>query len=244
MAQRGRDPASGARRPVRYRAARPVTWSLVKDWEAWHAAYDDPSSPLSVRLRLVCQHLSSALDQAPPGPVRLISLCAGQGRDVLGVLPGHPRRQDVAALLVEADPRLAAQARHRAAEAELTGVQVREADAGRLASFADALPADVLLLCGIFGNVSVADIRRTVEASSALCAPGATVLWTRHRRAPDLTPQIREWFRASGFEEVAFEAPDTDALTGVGVNRLPISATPDLPGEPLFAFTGVRVPGS
>jgi hypothetical protein len=211
----------------------------MKDWVNWHAAYDDPSSSLSVRLRLVRQHLSDALDLAPPGPIRLISLCAGQGQDVLGVLPGHPRGRDVAALLVESDQRLAAQARHRAADAGLTGVEVREADAGRVDSFADALPADVLLLCGIFGNVSVADIRRTVEAASGMCAPGATVVWTRHRRAPDLTPQIREWFRASGFEEVAFEAPDTDALTGVGVNRLPISAAPDLPGEPLFAFREV-----
>jgi Putative methyltransferase len=208
----------------------------VKDWAAWHAAYDDPSSPLSMRLRLVCERLSDALDQASPGPVRLISLCAGQGRDVLGVLPGHPRRRDVSALLVEADPRNVTQARHRAAEAGLTQVEVREADAGRLASFADALPADVLLLCGIFGNVSTSDIQRTVEAAPALCAPGATVLWTRHRRAPDLTPQIRAWFHASGFDEVAFDAPDTDALTSVGVNRLATPPVASLPGEPLFAF--------
>jgi hypothetical protein len=208
----------------------------VKDWLAWHAAYDDPLSSLSVRLRLVCEHLSCALDQAPPGPVRLISLCAGQGRDVLGVLPGHPRRQDVAALLVEADARLVAQARHRVAETELAGVEVREADAGRLASFADALPADVLLLCGIFGNVSISDIRRTVEAAPAMCAPGAIVVWTRHRRAPDITPQIRDWFLASGFDEVAFDAPDTDSLTGVGVNRLATDAAASPPGEPLFTF--------
>ena len=208
----------------------------MKDWLNWHEAYDDPSSSLSVRLRLVRQHLSDALDLAPPGPIRLISLCAGQGRDVLGVLPGHPRGQDVAALLVESDHRLAAQARHRAADAGLAGVEVREADAGRVDSFADALPTDILLLCVIFGNVSTDDIQRTVEASAMMCAPGATVLWTRHRRAPDITPQIRAWFRASGFEEVAFDAPDTDALTGVGVNRLPISAETDLTGDSLFAF--------
>jgi hypothetical protein len=216
--------------------AAPVTWDVVKDWEGWHAAYDDPSSPLSVRLRLVCGHLSRALDLASPGPVRLISLCAGQGRDVLAVLPGHPRRQDVYALLVESNHRNAERARLRAGAMELTNVEVREADAGRVDSFADALPADILLLCGIFGNVSVSDIQRTVEAAPGLCAPGATVLWTRHRRAPDLTPQIRAWFRASGFEEVAFDAPETDSLTGVGVHRLPNSPAPDLPGEPLFAF--------
>ena len=47
---------------------------------------------------------------------------------------------------------------------------MRQADAGRAASFADALPADVLLLCGIFGNVSDSDIERTVAAAPALCA--------------------------------------------------------------------------
>jgi hypothetical protein len=129
-----------------------------------------------------------------------------------------------------------AQARHRAAEAELAGVEVREADAGRLASFADALPADVLLLCGIFGNVSISDIQRTVAAAPAMCAPGAIVVWTRHRRSPDLTPQIREWFLASGFDEVAFDAPDTDSLTGVGVNRLATAPAASPPGEPLFTF--------
>jgi hypothetical protein len=213
-----------------------VAGGVVKDWVAWHAAYDDPSSSLSVRLRLVREHLSRALDRAPAGPVRLVSLCAGQGRDVLGVLPEHPRRQDTSAVLVETDPDNVAVARHLATEAGLSQVEVREADAARVGAFADALPADVLLLCGIFGNVSAGDIHRTVAAAPALCAPGATVLWTRHRRAPDLTPQIRAWFGASGFAEVAFEAPDTEALTGVGVHRLTAAPAPDLPGEPLFTF--------
>jgi hypothetical protein len=33
----------------------------------------------------------------------VISLCAGQGRDLLGVLADHPRREDVRARLVELD---------------------------------------------------------------------------------------------------------------------------------------------
>jgi hypothetical protein len=210
----------------------------VKDWVAWHAGYDDPSSSLSVRLRLVREHLARALDETPAGPVRLVSLCAGQGRDVLGVLPGHPRRQDTSAVLVETDPDNAAVARQLAAEAGLPQVQVRELDAARVSSFADALPAHVLLLCGIFGNVSAADIQRTVAAAPALCAPGATVLWTRHRLAPDLTPQIRAWFAEAGFAEVAFEMPETDGLMGIGVHRLAAAPPPGLPGEPLFTFRG------
>ena len=152
---------------------------------AWHGAYDDPSSSLSVRLRLVRGHLAGALESAPPGPVRLLSLCAGQAHDVLGVLPGHPRESDVSAVLVEYDPHNAALAREGAERAGLSRVEVRQADAAQVTGYADALPADVLLLCGIFGNVSDEDIKLTVEAASAMCRPGGTVIWTRHRRAPD-----------------------------------------------------------
>jgi hypothetical protein len=215
----------------------------VRDWVAWHEAYDDPSSSLSARLRRVRWHLSRALDQAPSGPLRLVSLCAGQGHDVLGVLPGHPRRDDVRAVLVEFDARNAELARRRAAEAGLPQVEVREADAGWVGSFADALPAGVLLLCGIFGNVSDPDIKRTAEAAPALCAAGATVIWTRHRRAPDLTPQIRAWFASAGFDEIAFDALETGTQGGVGVGRLRGAPPAGPPDQVLFTFGSASRPG-
>ncbi len=210
----------------------------MRDWVAWHRDYDDPSSSISARLERVRLHLADAISQAPPGPVQILSLCAGQGHDVLGVLPGHPRQEDVGALLVEFDSHNAAIARDRAAQAGLARVEVREADAGEVSGFADALPADVLMLCGIFGNVCDADIRRTVQTAPALCADGATVIWTRHRRAPDLTPQLRAWFAAAGFEEVAFDALDTEKLTAVGVHRLRNRQPAAPPGvvAPMFTF--------
>jgi hypothetical protein len=208
----------------------------VKDWVAWHAAYEDPSSPLMARLRRVRSHLAGAIDRAPAGRVSLVSLCAGQGHDVIGVLPRHPRRDDVRAVLVEADERNAALARRAAAELGLAQVEVRQADASLVTGFADALPADVLLLCGIFGNVTDHDIKRTVLAASALCRSGATVIWTRHRRPPDLTSQVRAWFAEGGFEEIAFDALRTDALTSVGVHRLRGAPAAALPGYRLFTF--------
>ena len=166
----------------------------------------------------------------------LVSLCAGQGHDVIGVLPDHPRRDDVRAVLVESDARNVVLARRAAAVKGLPGVEVRQADAGLVAGFADVLPADVLLLCGIFGNVSDRDIRRAVDAAPALCRAGATVIWTRHRRPPDLTPHIRAWFASAGFGEVAFDALETSALTSVGVHRLGRGPVAGLPGGRLFTF--------
>jgi hypothetical protein len=208
----------------------------MMDWAAWHEAYDDPSSPLSARLRCVRAHLSGAIDQAPAGRISLVSLCAGQGRDVVGVLPHHPRRDDVHAVLVESDERNAGPARRAAAAQGLAQVEVRLADASLVASFADALPADVLLLCGIFGNVSDRDIERTIRAAPALCRPGATVIWTRHRRPPDLTPQIRAWFARSGFEGIAFDALETSVMTAVGASRLGRAPAAGWPGGRLFTF--------
>jgi hypothetical protein len=208
----------------------------VTDWASWHEAYDNPSSSLSARLRCVQAHLSDAIDRAPPGRVSLVSLCAGQGRDVIGVLPEHPRRDDVRAVLVESDERNAGLARQAAAARALARVEVRVADASLVASFADALPADVLLLCGIFGNVSDGDIERTAQAAAALCRGGATVIWTRHRRPPDLTPQVRAWFARDGFEEVAFDALETSVMIGVGVGRLSRAKDARLPDGRLFTF--------
>jgi hypothetical protein len=187
---------------------------------------------------VVRSRLAEAISLAPAGPVRLLSLCAGQGLDVLGVLPDHPRRGDVHAVLVESDPRNAGRARRSAAQAGLAQVEVRQADASLVASFADIVPADVLLLCGIFGNISEADIERTVKAAPALCATGAAVLWTRHRRPPDLTPRIRTWFAAGGFEEAAFDRIEGDTRGSVGMHRLHRvpAAPPSLPGGPLFRF--------
>ena len=126
----------------------------------------------------------------------------------------------------------------------MTGVQVRQADAGLVSNYADSLPADVLMLCGIFGNVSDSDIRRIVAASATMCKPGGVVIWTRHRREPDLTPQLRSWLTDAGFEEIAFDSPASATRTGVGANRLrtkpplpPGAAAHDLlPAVPLFTF--------
>jgi hypothetical protein len=188
-------------------------------WVGWHDDYDDPESDLSQRLIAVQHRLAGAINQAPPGVVRVISACAGQGQDVIGVLKSHPRASDVQALLVESDQHNVAVARDRIAAAGITGVDVLQADAGLTGTYRDAVPVDVLLLCGIFGNVKDEDVRRTVSNASRLCAPRATVLWTRHRRDPDRTGEIREWFADAGYEELAFDSPGPDRFA-LGTIRL------------------------
>jgi Putative methyltransferase len=209
----------------------------TRDWQAWHAPYDEPGSPLARRLAIVQRRIREAIDAAPAGPLRVVSMCAGQGRDLIGALRDHPRRSDVVARLVELDERNVETARAASREAGLSGVEVVEGDAGISDAYAGAVPAHLVLVCGVFGNVTDADIAHVVGRLPELCAPGASVLWTRHRLPPDLTPSIREWFQRAGFEEIGFETPE-GTVVSVGANRLRGDPRPLERGVRLFHFVG------
>jgi hypothetical protein len=201
--------------------------SEAVDWARWHDAYDD-DSPLARRLVVVQERIHELLDRTPPGPIRVVSLCAGQGRDLLPVVASHPRGADVRARLVELDPR------NVAAIPPRPNVEVVQGDAALLSAYAGAVPADVVLACGVFGNVTDADIEHTIEHLSMLCAPSAAVIWTRGASAPDLRPAIRRWFAENGFEEEFFLAePDS---FGVGVHRFIGEPRPLDPAVKLFTF--------
>jgi hypothetical protein len=210
-----------------------------RDWAAWHDAYDDPGSPLAQRLLAVQAWIAAALDQAAPGPLRAVSICAGQGRDLIGVLREHPRRGDVTARLVELDPRNAATARQLAADAGLTQVEVVTGDAAQTDAYAGLVPASLVLACGVFGNITNEDVARTIQCCAGLCATGGTVVWTRGRREPDLIPQICEWFAGEGFELLGVTQPGTQ--WGVGAHRFAGTPAPLPPGERMFTFVGADV---
>ncbi len=143
------------------------------------------------------------------------------------------------ARLVELDPTNVEAARAAATRSGLDGVQVVEGDASTTSAYLGAAPADLVLACGIFGNVPDADIATTVQHLPELCRRGATVIWTRHRLDPDLTPTIRRWFVEAGFEEVAFDAEDGFAF-GVGTARLAVHPPPLGAPRTLFTFEGDR----
>jgi hypothetical protein len=134
---------------------------------------------------------------------------------------------------VELDDELAAVARAQAPP----GIEVLCADAGAMSSYAGAVPADVVLVCGVFGNVTDEDMMHTIDEMATLCAANATVIWTRHRRAPDATPAVRRRFAANGFDEVGFYAPDGTMFT-VGVNRIVTAPRPFDASGRLFDFVG------
>lgn len=204
------------------------------DWIRWHERYDDPTSALSRRLEVVRQRVAEALDLVPAARPSVLSLCAGDGRDLLPVLAGRSARGPV--VVVEQDALLAEAASATAGDAGLVDVSIRHGDAADPTVWSDAVPVDVLLLCGIFGNITAEEVDALVLLAPALLRPGGCVVWTRGRTDPDLRPRVRQAFLAAGFEEVAYDGES--AKYGVGLARLavpPPDPRPPLPGR-LFTF--------
>jgi len=190
---------------------------------------------LSRRLAAVQEQIRDALDELPPGPLRALSLCAGQGRDLIGALAEHQRAPEVRCRLVELDPRNAATARDLATAAGLD-IEVVVGDASRTDHYAELAPADLVLVCGVFGNLTEPDVARTIGHCAQLCRTGGSVVWTRHRSEPDVIPGICDWFDAAGFELRWLSDPST----GYGVGRhLHLKDPEPLPlGTSMFTFVG------
>ena len=137
--------------------------------------------------------------------------------------------------LVELEPRNADAARANLASAGLSRVDVICADAALTDRYADYAPADLVLVCGVFGNISDRDIEQTIASLPMLCASGATVVWTRHRRPPDATPAIRGRLAEAQFEELSFDAPAGPHYS-VGTHRYDGAPVALEPGIRLFEF--------
>jgi hypothetical protein len=157
-------------------------------------------------------------------------MCAGDGRDILSVLKGHPRAGDVSGRLVEWDQRLVERARASAPAM----IEVVCGDAGNSDAYEGAVPVNLLLCCGVFGNITEADIQNTINSWSMLCAPEATVIWTRGAFETDLRPQIREWVKTAGFIELSFDGENEKY--GVGVAKMVRASEPCRKRVYIFRF--------
>lgn len=212
---------------------------MPKDWRDWHIHYDNPNSSISLRLELVQRDLRRALAEAPNdenGIVNLITMCAGEGRDVLPVLAQDSIDRSVKAILVEYDKSLAQRARTAVQDLRLSEVEVKTADAGITDTYRDLPLAQILTVCSVFGNIRVEDMRRTVATLPALIANDGIVIWTR--AGHDQSLEVRKVFLDHGFSEMSFTST-TDDMFWVGMHRLADSSGqlhPLQPGTRMFSF--------
>lgn len=216
------------------------------DWNDWLKRYDRPNSPHSERLRVVHRLIRRHIADTAPEPVVALSICAGDGRDLLEVLGRRADAERVQATLVELDPRLCERARQRADEFGVGKIDVRQADAGTTETYVGLPPADLVLLVGVFGNIVDSDLRATIEVLPALCSPGALIVWSLRQRPPRNADErrwrnnarrveiVRRRFEAERFSEVF--VCDPDAVFYVGGHQWDAATPPLPPGRRFFTF--------
>lgn len=212
---------------------------MPKDWFEWHDRYQvEPR--LKQRLQIVQSYITTALNAQPEGKIQVVSACAGDGRDLLGSLIHHPRKPDVTARLVELNPQLVERGKASISDANLTTqIEFVNGDATLSSNYAGAVPADLVLVCGIFGNLAdTAALERLISNLKFLAKTGAYVAWTRgHRDGIAYSDVVRDRFQAANFEEVDFRLTETGDM-GVGLHRYLGQSEPLPSHEHLFVFSG------
>lgn len=169
--------------------------------------------------------------------MRILSVCSGDARDLVQVLTGRVDADRITATLVELHPAFADRARSTAAAvAPEAAVSVRVVDAGDSDAYVGAVPADLVLLVGILGNISDVDVQALIAATPQFCHPGAHVVWSRGRDTSDINDDVRAWFDAAGFTAVDYAAMDTGSRPALGLMRYSGKPVNLVPGRRLFTF--------
>ena len=208
------------------------------DWFAWHDYYRTKPR-MRQRLQIVREYISTCLNACPPGKIGVVSVCAGDGRDLLGALLDHPRASDVYARFVELDSRLVECGRAAAESTELAEqLEFVNGDATLSSVYEGVVPAHLVLVCGVFGNVPETELPRLIQSLGFLCKPGGFIVWTRElsENTDHRLSLVRELLRKSAFEEVSFKMTSTGNM-GVGTHRYLGQAMALPKNQKLFVFS-------
>jgi len=148
------------------------------NWSGWpELAYERPK--YRERLRVFQEQIAECLDQAPHGPLRILSMCVGDGRDVIGVLQSHWRRKEVEAYLVELNGQSVSEGiKHAKASGLGNVVKFIHADATDYSTYKNLAPCDIVLVCGVWGHVPANDRAKLIHALASFCKPGGNVIWS------------------------------------------------------------------
>src|SRR5919204_972732 len=207
--------------------------SAAMDWAKWHDLYK-VSTPLKERLIAVREQIAAAAAKVTGQSWHLVSICAGDGRDVIGTVAASDARPDVHATLIESNPALVTRGQAAVEQLGLARrITFRCADATQSSTYVDLRPAQIIVLSGVFGNLTERGVQRLIAALPSLCDREASVIWTRNLfdDGEKATQIIRECFVAADFTEkvlvrtpLGFFAVGTHSFRGVR-RPLPVNKT-------------------
>lgn len=103
-------------------------------------------------------------------------------------------------------------------------------------SYRGAVPADIVLLVGLLGNMSHEDVSTTIATTPQMCRTGATLIWSRGRDRDDINDRVRGELTAARFTECDYAASDQRTRPAAGLVRYDGTTVPLDPTRRLFTF--------
>jgi 2-polyprenyl-3-methyl-5-hydroxy-6-metoxy-1,4-benzoquinol methylase len=203
-------------------------------WYDWHIEkHSDPNSYTSQRMTdiglVIEEYLKDTVHRS-----NIVSVCAGQGLDLIPILRQYPNSAD--AYLIDIEQQNIDHINK--ISTGLEGIHTYAADATVSNTYINnKIPrANLLLVCGVFAHLTSEDQSIFIQNMRSLLKPGGYVIWTR---IDEYLNDIHEKFENNGYKKI--DLSHINLSTGsVGMSRLKESIKTLHPDKQIFNFLDLR----
>ena len=146
-------------------------------WNDWHSIYDDKESAPYKR-SIITQELVNNYLNIHKKNIIILSICSGQARDILPAIAGREDKDRITTYLLDIDKDCLEYAQEYARIHDIPNVHTINKDASLKESYDDIPKADLIVICGLFGHLSLEDITTTVSFLAYISDNDAHVIWS------------------------------------------------------------------
>ena len=151
---------------------------MKTNWKIWNAQYEDQSSHLSQRLKIVKGCIKNSFKDL--NTLNIISICSGYGKDILESLV-ETKTQYSKVTLVDLDQKSIRAANAYASSMGLKDINCVIADAGLLSTYVD-IKAELVVFVGALGHFSFKDIKNCLAELNKIVCKNGLVVWSANER--------------------------------------------------------------
>jgi len=173
-------------------------------WTEWHEeAYNDINSLPYQRTEIVKDLINKYLSEIDKNIV-VISIGAGQSRDILPVLIGRKDNDRITTYLIDTDIECLNYAKNYAKDNNIINVHIVDMDGSLVKNYKDIPKADLIIFCGMMTQKNTDEVKNLANNIKLICNEDAQIIWSRHGYDGDYSTPFRNVFNENSYKELDF----------------------------------------
>lgn len=173
-------------------------------WTEWHEnAYNNTNSLAYQRTEIVKNLINKYLYEINKNVV-IVSIGAGQGRDILSVLKERKDNNRIFTYLIDTDMECLDYAKNYAEKNNIINVNVVNIDGSLTENYKDIPKADLIIFCGMMNQKNTEEVKSLANNMKFLCNEDAQIIWSRHGYDEDYSTSFRNVFNENFYKELDF----------------------------------------